>query len=226
MKKVCLFDIDGTLLSSGGAGQIAMERALVKTFEVELAEYQIQTAGRTDRGIVTDLFNHHKISLEDDIWTRFQAAYFAELPSALNNETARVLPGVRQLLEELSKSHRVLLGVMTGNFERGADIKLSHFGLDEFFSFGFYGDDHHHRDDMARMAWQLTQERVWEEATPGDVWVIGDTPADVQCARAIGAKAIAVATGMYPLERLAECQPELLLNSLVEIETVLNTILG
>jgi len=224
VKKVLLFDIDGTLLSSGGAGQIAMERALVKAFSVELAEYKIETAGRTDRGIVSDLFTHHDIALDESIWAHFQSIYFEELPVVLGSGRARVLPGVPDLLEGLAQHDRALMGVMTGNFERGADIKLSHFGLEKYFSFGFYGDDHHHRDDMARMAWQLTRERVWEEATPGDVWVIGDTPADIQCARAIGAKVIAVATGMYSRDLLSGCNPDLLLNTLENSQLIIETI--
>lgn len=226
MKKVCLFDIDGTLLSSGGAGQIAMERALVRTFAIELAEYNIQTAGRTDRGIVSDLFAHHEIAIDEEIWAKFQAVYFEELPGALCNGTARVLPGVERLLQTLCGSDHLLLGVMTGNFERGAQIKLAHFGLDRFFTFGFYGDDHHHRDDMARMAWQLTRERVWEEAKASDVWVIGDTPADIQCARAIGAKVMAVATGMYSAERLRACEPDVLVESLERTEFVIDVLQG
>ncbi len=223
---IWLFDIDGTLLSSGGAGQTAMELTLQEEFGLSLADYQIPVAGRTDRAIVSELLAFHGLEIQEKIWTRFQKAYFERLPSAMDNGNARVLPGVLTLLERLSNIHPQGMGVLSGNFAQGALIKLAHFGLDRFFCFGSYGDDHHLRDDLARHAWQSVVVPAWPMAIPQHVWIIGDTPADVQCARAIGANVVAVATGMYSLSELAKSQPDLLVENLNDASLIIETLIS
>lgn len=197
----CLFDIDGTLLSSGGAGQAAMEAALLKMFGSK-AVHGISTAGRTDRAIVSDLFGFFQIAFDESVWEEFVAAYLEELPTHLASRDGLVLPGVVQILESLHAREDVVLGLLTGNFARGAKAKLSHFRLDHYFLFGGYGDDHHHRDDVAREALRVLQSIHQEPVDFERLWVIGDTPADVQCGRAIGAKVIAVGTGLYSMADL------------------------
>ncbi len=197
----CLFDIDGTLLNSGGAGQAAMEAALLQMFGAK-AVHGISTAGRTDRAIVSDLFAFFQIAFDEQVWEDFVTIYLEALPKHLAARDGLVLPGVLQILETLHGREDVVLGLLTGNFARGAKAKLAHFRLDHYFLFGGYGDEHHHRDDVAREALRVLQKLHQEPVDLERLWVIGDTPADVQCGRAIGAKVIAVGTGLYSLEEL------------------------
>lgn len=206
----CLFDIDGTLLNSGGAGQAAMEAALESMFGANDPIHGISTAGRTDRAIVTDLFSFFEIDFTEQIWEEFLAAYLSELPKHLASRTGLVLPGVVEILEELHARDNVVLGLLTGNFSRGAQAKLSHFQIDHYFPFGGFGDIHHDRNDVAREAVKMLKEFHPDPFHPEQVWVIGDTPADVECGRAIDAKVIAVATGLYSSEKLQAAAPDYL----------------
>ncbi|HVJ67445.1 MAG TPA: HAD hydrolase-like protein, partial [Caulifigura sp.] len=122
-----------------------------------------------------------------------------------------VLPGIRELLALLAARKDVTLGLLTGNFEEGAWIKLRHFELDHYFLFGGFGDDHFDRDDVARLAYDATHRHLGRRVEPQDVWVIGDTPSDVRCGKAIGAWTVAVATGMYTEADLWPHNPDLLL---------------
>lgn len=204
---VLLFDIDGTLLSSGGAGQAAMEAALRREFLPELPEVDIPTAGRTDRAICTDLFERFGLSSLPDLWERFRAAYYQELPKQLSQRTGMVLPGVRELLMQLALREDVLVGLLTGNFQEGARLKLSHHDLHHHFRCGGYGDHHLDRDDVAREAWAAVRE-IFPEANLERTWVIGDTPADIRCARAIGARVFAVGTGIFDHSELSTHAPD------------------
>ena len=118
------------------------------------------------------------------------------------------------MLHAASQQHDIHLGLLTGNVERGARIKLAHFGLWDLFSFGGYGDNHFERDDVARTALAQAERHVGRSVPPDQVWVIGDTPLDVQCARAIGAKAVAVATGWHTIEELQQSKPDYLYQDL------------
>ncbi len=206
----CLFDIDGTLLSSGGAGQAAMEAALRDLFAADNPIHGISVAGRTDRAIVSDLFGFFKIAFDETVWEQFVAAYLEELPKHLASRDGLVLPGVVEILETLHNREDVILGLLTGNFSLGAKAKLSHFQLDHFFRFGGYGDHHHDRDDVAREALTALQNFHPNPVNLDGLWVIGDTPADVKCGRAIGAKVVAVGTGLYSMEDLKAAEADYL----------------
>ncbi len=216
---VLLFDIDGTLLRSGGAGQSAMEAALRREFFPELPAVDIPTAGRTDKAICSDLFREFGLDPASDHWGRFHAAYCRELPTHLQNRTGMILPGVLELLDHVTRRDDVLVGLLTGNFREGARLKLSHFDLHHHFRCGGYGDHHLDRDDVAREAWRAVRE-IHPQAAIESTWVIGDTPSDIRCARAIGAKVLAVATGIFSVEELAPHAPTLLLQDLSQPEHV------
>ncbi|MBM4076192.1 MAG: haloacid dehalogenase, partial [Planctomycetes bacterium] len=172
-------------------------------------------AGRTDRAIGRDLFDFYAIPQTDDNWLRYLDAYFEELPATLLRSSGSILPGVTPLIRHLDSCQNIFLGLLTGNFSEGASLKLRHYGLHDYFELGGFGDHHEDRDDVARHAFGLVQDRI-PDVTPDDVWVIGDTPNDVKCGRAIGAKTLAVATGMYSSEQLAKTSPDILLNELTE----------
>ncbi len=208
MKYVCLFDIDGTLLRTGGAGQRAMERALTDVFGVPDPYEDIPAAGRTDRAITADLFAHHELSPTEPEWQQFQSVYFGHLQTTLRDLEGMILPGIETLLDRLSTRRDVTLGLLTGNFREAARLKLEHHAIDHHFAFGGYGDQHHDRDDVARVAWSEACRHLGRDIDPRAVCVIGDTPSDVKCARAIGARAIAVATGMFSAEELIRSQPD------------------
>jgi phosphoglycolate phosphatase-like HAD superfamily hydrolase len=210
---VCLFDIDGTLLASGGAGKAALESAFTEEFGVSLRE-QIPYSGRTDRAIARDLLQIHDLDDTPTNREKLVAGYLARLPKSLNSHQGRVLPGILALLKELSARDDIAVGLLTGNIRAGARVKLGHFQLFEHFAFGGFGDHHYDRDDVAREALAETRAHLGKAVSPERIWVIGDTPLDVQCARAIGAKVLAVATGLHTSEQLRASSPDLTLADL------------
>ncbi len=179
---VCLFDIDGTLISSGGAGKAALEAALAEEFGITRPVEKLQLSGRTDRAIIRDLFRMHVIDETAENLRRLTAAYLRLLPSCLRQNDGRVLPGVAELLLRLRDREDVLVGLLTGNVRDGARVKLGHFGLHEHFPFGGFGDLHFDRDDVAREALAEVKRLLNGTADPGRIWVVGDTPLDVRCA--------------------------------------------
>jgi len=211
---ICLFDIDGTLISSGGAGKAALVAGLAEDFGIDRPIDTLQLSGRTDTSIVSDLLRLHGLDDTPDVRSRLTAAYLRHLPRCLATGTGRVLPGIVELLELLSQRTDVVVGLLTGNVRAGARIKLGHFGLFEHFVFGGFGDHHHDRDDVAREALAEARRHLNGAVAPERTWVIGDTPLDVQCARAIGARAVAVTTGWHSREELAACEPDLLVDDL------------
>jgi phosphoglycolate phosphatase len=221
----CLFDIDGTLLNSGGAGKIAIETALVEDFGVTLRT-QVTYSGRTDRAIARDLLRFHDIAETPEHGQRLVEGYLRRLPAALARHNGHVLPGIAALLDVLARREDVAVGLLTGNIRQGARVKLSHFGLFEHFSFGGFGDHHLERDDVARDALAAIHERQGQTVHPDRIWVIGDTPLDVQCARAIGAKAVAVATGWHTVDQLRATVPDLLMADLSDAAPLLSLLGG
>lgn len=220
-QSIYLFDIDGTLLRSGRAGQLAMEETLKQEFGVTQLDYEIPTAGRTDRAIITDLFAWHAVPMTEERFNRFRDRYFSLLPAHLQ-QGGLVLPGVADLLAELAQQATDRLGLLTGNFEISGWLKVKHYALDHFFQFGTFGDFHVDRDDLARLALANLQQRWGTGIDPQNIWVIGDTPADIQCARAIGARVLAVATGRYSLSELQNAQPDAALDNLGDMSQSLS----
>jgi len=217
----CLFDIDGTLLASGGAGKAALESAFAEIFGVAL-RVQIPYSGRTDRAISRDLLRLHEVEDSPSNWERLRDAYLARLPDSLNRHDGRVLPGILTLLQTLRNRDDVAMGLLTGNVRAGAQVKLGHYGLFEHFSFGGFGDHHFDRDDVAREALAAVHTHLGARIMTDRIWVIGDTPLDVQCARAIGARVVAVATGVHTIDQLSECKPDISLPDLSDPTAFLN----
>lgn len=203
---VLLFDIDGTLVRTNGAGKAAMEGALRDAFGVENILDVVPYSGRTDPAIGHDLLRVHGLPVTPENLQRLTSEYLQRLPAALDRFGGIVLPGVRELIGELQRRDEVRLGLLTGNVIAGATIKLSFFNLWSSFAFGGFGDGRVHRDDVAREA--LMQAKQHGPVTLDRCWVIGDSPHDVSCTRAIGAKVLAVATGWHSLDELAKCNPD------------------
>jgi phosphoglycolate phosphatase-like HAD superfamily hydrolase len=205
---ICLFDIDGTLIHTRGAGTAALREGLRTAFGIAEPTDQVAVHGRTDRGITRDLFQHHGIEDLPEHWERFREAYLRVLPHTLAARPGEVLPGIVSLMETLEARDDVAVGLLTGNTRAGARIKLGHYGLDRFFKFGGFGDDHLERDDVARDALSAVRHRSNGTVDLRRVWVIGDTPTDVSCGRTIGARVIAVATGNHTRDELAAAAPD------------------
>jgi phosphoglycolate phosphatase len=218
---ICLFDIDGTLIASGGAGKAALEAALAEEFGAAHIMDKLQLSGRTDRAIVADLFRLHVIDDTEENHERLRDAYLRHLPRYLH--AGRVLPGIADLLARLAGRQDVAIGLLTGNVRAGAKVKLGYFGLHDYFAFGGFGDHHLDRDDVAREALAEVRRRFNGSIRPERIWVIGDTPLDIRCARSIGARAVAVATGWHTLAELTEHQPDLLLADLSNPESLLSS---
>jgi phosphoglycolate phosphatase-like HAD superfamily hydrolase len=204
--RLVLFDIDGTLLWSDGAGRRAITRALVEVFgEAGPADHRFD--GKTDPQIVREMMRiaGRDDSDIDELMAPLFARYVACLEEELENpgHHATALPGVIELLDVLSQREDVALGLLTGNLIEGARAKLRAVGIDpEIFVVGAFGSDHEHRPELPAIAQQRARELLGAEIPGSRVIVIGDTPADVQCGRGIGARAIGVATGRFPPDEL------------------------
>ena len=201
-----LFDIDGTLISSGRAGVRGMNRSFEREYGVAGALDTVTVAGRTDRAIVIEVLTRAGQVADDASIARVRDAYCVDLPVALAEPTSRpmgILPGVVSLLDHLDTRADVVVGLLTGNFVRGAEIKLGHFGLWPRFRFGAFGDHHTNRRDLVPVAVDAAVAAGHPRIALSQVIVIGDTPADVDCAQAHGARAIAVATGPFSRDELA-----------------------
>lgn len=212
---ICLFDIDGTLINTAGAGGAAMLAALESEFGLTRRVDGIPTIGRTDRAIAGDLFRFHELTDDDDTLGRFVQSYLRHLEAELPRKRGQVLPGILELLDLLVARDDIHVGLLTGNFREGAHRKLAHYGLADYFPFGSFGDTHLERDDVARAALEMLQQEH-ADLDLERVWVIGDTPADIQCGQAIGARTVAVATGWIEIEELAARQPDHLFESFAE----------
>jgi len=222
--QVCLFDIDGTLINSGGAGGAAMLAAIQEEFGASGPLYDIPAAGRTDRAIAFDVFNAYDLPFSELSYRQFLDCYLKLLPTHLKacEPMGLVFPGMPETLDLLSQRDDIVLGLLTGNFREAAYLKLEHYGMHHHFDFGGFGDKFTSRNDVAKEALGHVLERLGNDFDPADIWVIGDTPADVECARSIGANVVAVATGIYSAEELEPSEPDHLFDDFSDLNRFLN----
>jgi len=204
-----LFDIDGTLIRTGGAGVRAFARAAAEVHGLPGGTAHMVFHGRTDTSLVREYLRHHGLEETGAEMGRFLDAYLGLLDGMLAEHAGETCPGVWEFIEGCRRLERPpLLGLLTGNVRRGAELKLRAHGLWEVCETGGYGDDHEDRDEVAAGALRRVVERRGRPVRPEDVLVVGDTPRDIQCARAIGAKVLAVATGAFGVEELAAHGPD------------------
>ena len=236
MRKLILFDIDGTLVLTGGAGIRAMNRACEELVGHPLALDGIPVAGRTDRIILTDVVARAGHALDDGLLERLREAYISKLKEEIERPgrtqsfeslgarggLKAVMPGIRELLDALERRDDVFLGLLTGNFEAGARIKLAHFDLWRYFRCGAYGDDAADRNELVPFALARARQAGLPDIAPHDILVVGDTPHDVACARAVGATPVAVATGGFTVKQLGESGAEIVFQDLSRTSEFLN----
>lgn len=194
-----LFDIDGTLLLSGGAGKRALNQAFEELFDVAGGFDGIPVAGRTDPLLFNDALARQGMTAAADQRARFHDRYCELLAETIRSPLPRkgLMPGVRELLAGLENRAGLRSALLTGNYARAARIKLEYFGLWQHFACGAYGDDAASRDELVPVAMTRARGRGIDIRSPAQVVVIGDTPLDIRCARAAGAWSVAVATGPF-----------------------------
>ena len=208
MVRLVLFDIDGTLIHSGGAGQKAFARVCATEFNIPNGTASLSFAGRTDPAIVREFFLRHQIEPSAENFQRFFDCYVFWLDHLLGQLEGQVLPGAPELIHDIQALRRPpVVGLLTGNIHLGAQIKLTHYQLWDHFRIGGFGDDHEDRNQIAMIARDRGTRLLGKKLRGEEILVIGDTPLDIACANAIDAKILAVATGGYRREQLAEYSP-------------------
>jgi len=206
--KLLLWDIDGTLIASGGAGMRALGAALREVFAIDGSINDIDFAGRTDRWIMRQIFAKFALAATEENFARLTDGYIAALPAALRGRGVRALPGVPGLLAAARARGDAALGLLTGNLRCGAEVKLSSRNLWAYFPFGAFADDSEDRNQLGPHALRRARAHHGVDFAPADTWVIGDTPHDIVCARAFGARAAAVATGRHTTDELRAAAPD------------------
>ena len=204
-----LWDIDGTLIWTGGAGIEALNRTIREVFRIPVKTIlgEVDVAGRTDIFIIKSIFRKFHIPLTGHNIHRFTEGYVERLPAELHARPGRVLNGIRDILERADAQPDLVQGLLTGNLRRSALLKLTHYGIRRYFRLGAFGDRCESRNQLARNALRTARRQFPGAFVPSRVFVIGDTPHDIRCGQALGAQTIAVATGTYGLRELKACNP-------------------
>jgi phosphoglycolate phosphatase-like HAD superfamily hydrolase len=228
--KLVLFDIDGTLLSSEGMGRAAMQRALAEVFGSP-GNPSYRYDGKTDKQIVRDVMRleGHSDAHIDSKMEALMALYLEGLRTGAKSGkfNVRSLAGVVEILDALETRDDIVLGLLTGNIEPGARIKLRAAGINpDRFRVNAFGSDHEHRPELPGIAQRRASETLGLEIVGERLIVIGDTPADIECGRTLGARAIGVASGHYTVEELEKHNPYVALTSLANTQQVLEAILN
>ena len=227
MRRLLLFDIDGTLVS-GGPAKDAFHVALLEAFGTAGDIDGHDFSGKTDPQIARELLvgaglDHEAVDRGLPI---LFAAYLRELEARLPSRPVRVLPGARRLVDVLADAEDVALGLVTGNVAGGADLKLGSAGLRDPFRIGGFGSDSEHRDDLPPVAIHRARATWSVDFEPAQVWIVGDTPRDVQCARAHGLRCLAVSTGHFGADALHEAGADQVVESFEDTEAVVEVLVS
>ena len=218
--RLVLFDIDGTLIDSGEAGTRSLDLAFKELFSVENAFHGISMAGKTDTQIMKEGLLRHGIYLNGNL-IRIINTYLQYLKREINNSSKHIKQGIYEILEKLSLMENIKLGLLTGNLEPGARIKLEPFSLNKYFQSGAFGSDDEDRDKLLPVAKSRFEKLYGSKIDFRDCVVIGDTPRDVYCAKPYGAISVGVATGQYPADKLKEAGADYVFENFSEHSSLL-----
>lgn len=221
---VLCWDIDGTLLSTARAGIFALEDAVAHVIGRAVDLREVETAGLTDPQIVAAVLNIHGIAATREMVQAVLRGYEDRLPECLHRRRGKVMPNVEAVLDATVRRPDVMTLLLTGNTRRGAAAKLAHYGLDRFFRDGAFSDEISDRNRIAACALDKIRVAAGKGFSAESMIVIGDTPHDVACAQAVGARSLAVATGTYSAELLTSHNPWRVVDVLPQPEDFFNLI--
>jgi phosphoglycolate phosphatase-like HAD superfamily hydrolase len=224
VRRLYLFDIDGTLITSGGAGETSFREAVEEICGGLAPLEGVNFAGNTDTGIAREVLVAAGMEPSEKNVMSMLDAYLSRLADRMHRHQGRLLPGITPLLERMRERPDCVLALLTGNLAAGAEVKLTHYGVWHYFDFGAYADDHHVRNELGPVAQARALELHGESFTPDRIYVIGDTPRDIECGKAFGAVTVAVATGHYSPEELASHHPNFLFDDFSDPDAVMAAI--
>jgi phosphoglycolate phosphatase len=221
-----LWDIDGTLVDTARAGERALLLLIRDSYQRDFGkELPVALAGRTDTSIMRDLLANLKIEATDETVLGFQKSYLTLLEQTLPLGNARLLPGIHEALEAVHVHPEIHQALLTGNLREGARLKLSHLDVWKYFEFGAFADDSSNRNELGPFALRRAKETLGIDFPAERVFIIGDTPHDIACGQAIGAKTIGVATGAFSVADLQKHHPTYVFADLSDTAALLKIVL-
>lgn len=223
-KRLLLWDIDATLITTGGAGDQALKRVVEKRYGVLDDFHDIEIAGRTDVGIAASILRKYGNEPSGANVAGFLDEYVAVLAELLPQLQGHIMPGVLPILDRMRAQPNRVLGLLTGNLLRGAMLKLRRYGLWDYFEFGAFADDHADRNELGAFARARARQKHGHDFAAAQIDVIGDTGHDIACGKIFGARTIAVATGSWSRARLAKHEPDFLFDDLSAVDEVIATL--
>jgi phosphoglycolate phosphatase-like HAD superfamily hydrolase len=223
-KRLLLFDIDGTLIHSGGAGIHALMVAFKERFGIDDDLHDIEIAGMTDSGIVLSILNKHKIPATTENVSAFLDSYIHFLSLELPRRKGNLLPGVLELLERLKSRQHVVLALLTGNVSRGARLKLEHYGVWHFFEFGAFADDHRDRNELGRFARARAKEKHGGSSPRPKSTSLATPRATSRAAKCSARGRSQSQPGRWGRDELAKHHPDFLIDDLSNVETIMDTL--
>lgn len=217
--KLVLLDIDGTLIHSAGAGSEAFCKVLEHVFQKEPSQLREKSfAGRTDLSLVSEVFQDYNIPETQQNFQRFWEIYPHLLHHYMPRFPGQQLDGAEQFVQAFYRwNPRPMIGLLTGNIRIGAEIKLRHFGLWSYFEMGAFGCEHAQRNELSILAKRKAERALGEDLRGDQILIVGDTPSDIEAAKYIDARCLAVGSGEYSQEMLQRHQPDWAVKSLLEV---------
>jgi len=225
--KLLLWDIDGTLVCTDRAGEKALLESVRQLYQIDWKdELPIDLRGRTDRYIFRELLTRASQELGTEQEARMRNTYLSLLEKMLPLGAAKLHAGIQEALDAVHAHPEIHQGLLTGNLEEGAKLKLTHLGIWHYFEFGAFANDSANRNELGPFALRRAKEKLGIEFAPENVYIIGDTAHDIACGKAIGAKTIALATGAFSVAELVAEKPTYVFPDLSDTAALLKIILS
>ncbi len=220
MAKLLLWDIDGTLITPGGAGRDALCKTLEKRYNIFDDLKDVKMAGRTDRAIINDICRKY----DQLTFNGIKETYLKELKKNICNNNSFVPKEILDFLDKSQNNSELYNCLLTGNMEEASKIKLSFYNIDKYFMFGIFGEKSEERNELGALAIKEIPKKLNKTFKNSDVWIIGDTPSDITCAKSNNIKSIAVASGSYSFDKLKECNPDILYKKIPDYSEVISNL--